>query len=428
MKRAIAAVLSMCIVLCMASCGGEEVRNIERTTEKTTVSTTAATTAENFAVQTTTEAVTETTTTLLTTEATTPSESETETLTESETETESETFTEPETTYYSEPETTYYSEPETTAATTTTTQPTTTTTRTMSTEPPSATTTTKKTTVKPSETSSQSKTTAVTTTKPKQTTTAPAPKAKTADTSSKLYYFPKAATIYDKKKNKVGTISAGCLYSGHYDPNYPEFVVVNYLYSEYLVVSSCVSVRSDAKILETAAIGQMGGNIWGQAACGPTAAAILANSQLGTSWAKDDLILYCENKKLNDQGSLRSGGGITAPNLIKLIESYSGGTVKASNVFGTDPSSILKGLIDKGERSIVVVQYTSSIVTHYYSGTHFVVICGYEYIGGSLYFYYADPYYSYNGRSLLRVNASTLAASMNMVAKEPRCIITVKSK
>lgn len=247
-----------------------------------------------------------------------------------------------------------------------------------------------------------------------------------SDTSPKLFYITQNTNLYDLNKNHTGAVYAGCFYSGHYDPKYRGYAVIDYLYGQYLVADVSVKVQSNAKILPTAAIGQMGGSIYGQAACGPTAAAILANSQLGLGWSKDDLIVYCENNKLNDQGSLRYGGGITAPNLMKAINGFSGGTVTASNIYASDPASILKKQIDAGNRSIVVVQYTSTIVTHYNSGTHFVVICGYENIGGVLYFYYADPYYISGGRSLLRVNASVLAASMNMVSIEPRCIITIK--
>lgn len=262
--------------------------------------------------------------------------------------------------------------------------------------------------------------------KPAQTTTAPERLDKD-DTSSKLYYFPDTTNLRDKNRNKVGTISAGSFYSGHYDPNYKGYVVINHRYREYLIASSCVIEQTNAKILKTAAIGQMGGDIYGKKACGPTCATILANYQLGMKWTKDEMIVFCEQNKLNDQGSLTSGGGITAPNLVKLIESYSGGTVKASNVYGAEPISVLKGLIDNGERSIVVSSYRSGkIVAQPDSPAHFVVICGYEYISGELYFYYADPYFASGGHSLMRVSADTLAASMNYVTKEPRCIITVE--
>ena len=405
MKRVIAAVLSICIALCATGCG-ESYSSADRKAVTTTESKTQTSFTGQSAKQSKTDAVIAMTQAVTeTTEETTTSESET--FTESETE----TFTEPETTTFSEPETT-------------TSEQTTTTAKTFANVTPSATTTTKKTAAKPSTTSSQARTTTVTTTKPVQTTTAP--KLDKTDTSSKLYYIPKTATVYDKKKNKVGTIAAGCFYSGHYDPNYDGFVVINYLYSEYLVVEGCVRVQKNAKILETAAIGQMGGNIDGKAACGPTAAAILVDYQLGTKWAKDDLIVYCESNKLNDQGNLRTNGGITAPNLMKLIEGYSGGKVKASNVYSSDTSTKLRGLVDKGERSIVVLfSRNGTIIADSTAQTHFVVICGYEYIGGALYFYYADPYFGNGGRSLMRVSAQTLAASMNYVTKEPRCIITV---
>lgn len=316
---------------------------------------------------------------------------------------------------------------ETTTITTTSAATTTTTTTTSA-----AATTAKATTTKKKTTTAAPVTT--TKLKPKVTTTRPAAPAPAvqkkvidySDTSTKLFYITKNTNLYDLKKNHTGVVYAGSLYTGHYDANYKGYVVIDYLYGKSLVADVSVTERSGAKILSAAAIGQMGGSIYGQASCGPTAAAILVNSQLGLGWSKDNMIKYCESKRLNDQGSLRYGGGITAPNLIKAINGFSGGKVTASNVFGADPASRLKKLIDQGNRSIVVVQYTSYIVTHYSSGTHFVVICGYEYIGGVLYFYYADPYYSYGGRSLLRVNASVLAASMNMVCIEPRCIITVK--
>ena len=364
MRKIIAAVMSICIALCAAGCGGENTANKEKKTQRTTVITQP--TAKDSARQTTADASAVT--------------DLTETTTDQQTQ----------------------AVPETTEETTTT-----------------------QATTQPSETSVQSQATAAAA-KPAQTTTAPENFDKT-DTSSKLYYFPYTTNLRDKNKNKVGTIDAGSYYSGHYDPNYKGYVVINYRYREYLIASSCVIEQTGAKILETAAIGQMGGDIYGKKACGPTTATILANYQLGMKWTKDELITYCEQKKLNDQGSLTSGGGITAPNLMKLIESYSGGTVKASNVYGADPTSILKGLIDNGQRSIVVSSYRSGrIVAQKDSPAHFVVICGYEYIGGELYFYYADPYFGNGGRSLMRVSAQTLAASMNYVTKEPRCIITVE--
>ena len=329
--------------------------------------------------------------------------------------------------------------PEHTLVTTAATPAETTTITTTSAATTTTTTTTSAAATKAKATTTKKKTTTaapVTTTKPKPkvTTTRPAAPAPAvqkkvinySDTSTKLFYITKNTNLYDLKKNHTGAVYAGSLYTGHYDANYKGYVVIDYLYGKSLVADVSVTERSGAKMLSAAAIGQMGGSIYGQASCGPTAAAILVNSQLGLGWSKDNMIKYCESKRLNDQGSLRYGGGITAPNLIKAINGFSGGKVTASNVFGADPASRLKKLIDQGNRSIVVVQYTSYIVTHYSSGTHFVVICGYEYIGGVLYFYYADPYYSYGGRSLLRVNASVLAASMNMVCIEPRCIITVK--
>ena len=391
MKKLIAAILCLCITLGAASCASEYSSDMQSTRD-TVTSQDTQTQQTNVPLQTTVSQQSEKWVpehTLVTTAAT-PAETTTITTTS--------------------------------AATTTTTTTTTS----------AATTTAKATTTKKKTTTAAPVTT--TKPKPKVTTTRPAAPAPAvqkkvidySDTSTKLFYITKNTNLYDLKKNHTGAVYAGSLYTGHYDANYKGYVVIDYLYGKSLVADVSVTERSGAKMLSAAAIGQMGGSIYGQASCGPTAAAILVNSQLGLGWSKDNMIKYCESKRLNDQGSLRYGGGITAPNLIKAINGFSGGKVTASNVFGADPASRLKKLIDQGNRSIVVVQYTSYIVTHYSSGTHFVVICGYEYIGGVLYFYYADPYYSYGGRSLLRVNASVLAASMNMVRIEPRCIITVK--
>ena len=265
------------------------------------------------------------------------------------------------------------------------------------------------------------------TTKPVVTTTAkpePVPEDVTKSTDARLYYIPKTTRLYDLNKKCVGSIYGYSYYTGHYDPKYEGYVVIDYLYSKMLIPASSVKIQKNAKILPTASIGQMGGRIYGFSACGPAAATILVNSQLGLSWNKDDLLVYCERNRLNDQGSLRYGGGITAPKLIRAINGFSGGKVKAQNLYGRDPASIVKKQLDSGKRSLVVVRYTSYITVGR-GGTHFVVVCGYEYIGGVLYFYYADPFYGQGGRSLLRVPASTLAYSMNTVYIEPRCIITV---
>ena len=366
MRKIIAAVLSICIALCAAGCGGENVSSTDKKNNTTTESKTKISFTGQAAMQ--------------------PASDPVITMTQSDTKTAQQTQAVPETTE----DTTTTSSSETTESSTK---------------------------------AVTSQTTQSTTTVSK---TVPETSDKT-DTSSKLYYFPYTTNLRDKNKNKVGTIDAGSFYSGHYDPNYEGYVVINHRYREYLIASSCVIEQNGAKILETAAIGQMGGDIYGKKACGPTSAVILANYQLGMKWTKDELITFCEQNKLNDQGSLTSGGGITAPNLMKLIESYSGGTVKANNVYGADPTYILKGLIDSGERSIVVSSYRSGkIVAQPDSPAHFVVICGYEYIGGELYFYYADPYFAGGGRSLMRVSAQTLESSMNLVTKEPRCIITVE--
>lgn len=240
-----------------------------------------------------------------------------------------------------------------------------------------------------------------------------------------LYYIKSSSSVYTTSYAYKATVSGGSWYTGHVDYRYNGYIVIDYMSTEVLIKTSNVSKRSNAKILPTGAIGQYGGSIAGYSACGPTAVAILVNSEKNQSWSKDSLILFSEKNSLNDQGSLRGGGGMTAPKLLSLIKMYSGGKYTAKNIYSSNSTSTLKKQIDNGHRAIVVVQYTSTIVTHYNSGTHFVVICGYEYIDNVLYFYYADPYYGNGGRSLRRVSASVLSKSMGMVVKEPKALIVL---
>ena len=263
-------------------------------------------------------------------------------------------------------------------------------------------------------------------------------KTSTVSTSTKLYYFPYATTVYTTSYKASGyTIYAGSFYTGHEDSKYKDYICIDYMNSTYLVKKSSASVQSNAKVLATSSVGQMGGKLWGRAACGPTAAAILVNSEKGTNWSKDDLITYSHSHYLVDQGYtgslLTAGSGMTAPKLVSLINGYSGGKYTARNIYNTTPNTqMLKEQIDKGKRAIVVCRYTgfSNIVSSYNGGTHFVVVCGYEYINGVLYFYYADPFYGSVGSqysaSLFRVGGNTLSNAMEYCwNKEPRCIITL---
>ncbi|MBR1393247.1 MAG: fibronectin type III domain-containing protein [Ruminococcus sp.] len=256
-----------------------------------------------------------------------------------------------------------------------------------------------------------------------------------ADTSTHLYYFSTNSYLYNKKMERIYTAYAGSWYTGHFDPAYPDYICIDYMNSTYLVNKASVTARANAKMLPTASIGQFGGNVSGASACGPAAATILCNWQVGAGWNKDNLITYTVNHWLCDQGDVRyRGGGMTAPKLITLINGYSGGKYTARNLYGTGINTqVLKDQIDKGNRCLVVVRYKSfgNIVASYSGGTHFVVVCGYEYINGTLYFYYADPFYGSFGSqyssTLCRVSGYTLSTAMEYSrSKEPACIITVQ--
>lgn len=247
-------------------------------------------------------------------------------------------------------------------------------------------------------------------------------------TGYELYYSTKAKSGYKLlKRTAVNSFTKSGLTGGkkYY------FAVKAYKKSGTVVARSDTDYKSATillsgkKILNSVVIGQYGGKIAGYAACGPTSATMLVNSEKGANWDKDDLILYSEKHKLNDQGSLRTNGGMTAPNLVNLINNYLGGKYNARNIYNYNVAQTLKNQIDNNHRAIVVAQYSSSIVTYYGSATHFVLITGYEYINGQLYFYYGDPYFGNGYQPLKSVSASTLETSVNMVNIEPRAIIVL---
>ena len=242
-----------------------------------------------------------------------------------------------------------------------------------------------------------------------------------------LYYISSYSYVYNTSYEASGSVSGSSYYTGCYDPHYEGYYVINYKSEKKLIKKSNASIRSNATVLQTGAIGQYGGSIAGYSACGPTAVAILVNSEKNARWSKDALILYSERNSLNDQGSLRGGGGMTAPMLLKLISGYSDGKYSAKNIYSStsNKTSGIKSQIDSGHRVLVVTCYRSSVITSG-GGRHFVVVCGYEYIGGVLYFYYADPYYGNGPRSLRRVSAYTLTTSMANVNNEPKTMIVLK--
>ncbi len=240
---------------------------------------------------------------------------------------------------------------------------------------------------------------------------------------TKLYRLNNAKLFNNKKKVKRKNVSG--LYTGYESNKYKGYVVINYNYNIYLVKKASVSAVKGAVVLSTAAVSQINGKYAGYSACGPTAVAILLNCEKNTNINKDELIKYTNKHKLNDQGSLTSKtGGITSSNLIKLIKAYG---YNASNVYksSSKPSTVIKKQINSGKRVIALVKYSGGIQCEN-GAAHFVVICGYKYINGKLYFYYADPFYSSGGgRSLLSVSAARLNKSMSSSFSEPNTILVL---
>ena len=242
--------------------------------------------------------------------------------------------------------------------------------------------------------------------------------------NTKLYKLKNAKLLNKKKKVKLKKVSG--YYTGVESEKYKGYIIIDYNYGTYLVKKSKAKTIKGAKLLPTAAVSQIDGKYKGYSACGPAAAAILLNSEKGTELHKDDLIKYSKKKKLNDQGSLtKITGGMTSPNLIKLIRAY-GFDSKYLYDRSAKASNIIKNQIDSGKRVIALVKYSEG-VRKKKGSAHFIVICGYKYINGKLHFYYANSFYSSGGgASLLKVPAATLNKSASSKFSEPNTILVLE--
>lgn len=241
---------------------------------------------------------------------------------------------------------------------------------------------------------------------------------------TKLYKLNNASLFYKNGKLKINNVSG--YYTGHESNKYKEYIVIDYNYGTYLVDKLQTGIVDRAKVLSTSVISQIDGKYEGYSACGPTAAVILLNAEKNSGLHKDDLIQYSIKHNLNNQGSLMSMiGGMTSANVVKLISAYG---YNARNIYDSlvKPSSLLKQQIDSGKRAIVLVKYSGGIQRSE-GVAHFVVICGYKYINEKLCFYYADSYYSSGeGRSLMKISANTLDASMSGAFSEPNTILVLE--
>lgn len=241
---------------------------------------------------------------------------------------------------------------------------------------------------------------------------------------TKLYKLNNANLINKNGKLKVNCVSG--YYTGHESSKNEGYIVIDYNYGTYLAEKSHAKAVDGAVVLSTSVISQIDGKYEGYSACGPTSAAILLNNEKGLNLHKDDLIKYSIKHNLNNQGSLVSmTGGMTSANVIKLISAYG---YNAINIYDNSvkPSGLLKHQIDSEKRAVVLVKYRGGIQRSE-GVAHFVVICGYKYINEKLCFYYADSYYSSGeGRSLMKISANTLDASMSGTFSEPNTILVLE--
>lgn len=235
-----------------------------------------------------------------------------------------------------------------------------------------------------------------------------------------------------------GTASQGEYFCAENDEVLDGYVAIKFRGDVGYLKQDCVERCENAIVLPTSPQSQLEGDIYGQSACGPTAACILVNNEKHLGWDKDVLIQVSEAMGYNDQGNMQSlEGGMTGPRVVKMINEYSGGELIAENVFDPDSLNTLKSWISKGHRVITSVRYLESkgiVDTDKFktddgeaeTSTHFVVMCGYYENNGQCTFFFADPYYNYAGDALSSVDSKLLEKSISMVNTEPQTMIVLK--
>lgn len=246
-----------------------------------------------------------------------------------------------------------------------------------------------------------------------------------------LYRVAADTGVFDRSGEYIGGAAEGEIFSSYDELDISEFgtgkqIEIEY-YSQrgYLYADDLVEVMP-AVVLPTAVDSLVRDEFSGisypgnTADCGAIAAAALVNSQKLRKWDKADLI--SADQLLETNGDL-----------VKLINTYSGGDLIAERISG-DTESTLKERIDKGDRVLLAVRYYEGVTdfdySDYYgitSDTQYVVVCGYteddEY---GLSFYCCDPFYGQNGRSLATVSSQTLCTSAELVDDERRCMIILR--
>lgn len=238
-----------------------------------------------------------------------------------------------------------------------------------------------------------------------------------------LYQLNRSTMTYTlKKKYHNQQLYGGQYFAGYYDYRYGKnwrVILINN--SKKLLPASYLNRRSKAKILPASSISQLSGRVCGAGACGVSSLVSLVNSQKGTNWQKDDVINYVNKKKFYIDLPLTNWNthGMDYKDIMQTINSYSNGKFKSKNVTRWNASKVLKENIDKGK---------TCLINYYHSGgqNHAIVICGYEYINGEIYFYHTDSGYMGYNLPLFRMRGKDLEGRYHNVVGEPRCILTLE--
>lgn len=245
-----------------------------------------------------------------------------------------------------------------------------------------------------------------------------------------LYRVTGDTPVLDKDGNYIGGAGEGELFSSYDELALEDYgtdkkIGITYLSQEAYIGVDDLAEVTQAIILPTAGDRFIRDEYNGTVSVadtdsGAVAAAALVNSEKSRKWDKAELI---SARDVMNCGS----------DLVKLINSYSGGDLIAENISG-DTVSTLKNNIDEGKRVLISVRYDNGVVDYDYSdylgrtsGTQYIVVCGYaDDDTDGMCFYCCDPFYGQGGRSLCAVSASAIDSSYALVEPGSKAMITLR--
>lgn len=240
----------------------------------------------------------------------------------------------------------------------------------------------------------------------------------------KVYEVTKTTPVYtfDKKKTNQN-IHYGNYYAGYYDYRYGKnWRVIYFNNSKKLVQVSKIKTRKNAYILPSSSNSQYSGKFHGVGACAVSSMVSWVNAEKGTNWNKDTLAPWVCKKKWYTLAPLNDGRthGMESWHVRDTIKTYSKGKYSVKNVWNKNTQKVMKEQLRKGKRCYIALDYSNGGWL-----SHAVVVTGYEYINGRIYFYYTDSNYTGYNLPLRRMSGSAMQSMQLSSREKPKYILVL---